>query len=429
MRAPRLLPLLPLLLCTACGSTASDAGAPSQSGGASEGAESAAATPQGERAVVSGVNRLTTSLYGQLRGGQGNLVFSPASVAVALTMTWGGARGETASQMAAVLGLEGERAGLLAAAGELLARWNDPARTAYTLRVANRLFGDQRYAFQPDFLAKTERIFRAPLEPVDFRGQPEPSRLRINRWVEEQTAERIRELIPLEGVDANTRLALVNAIYLLADWESPFEANNTAPRPFWVDGVTEARVPTMQQEAMFRYAQQDGASILEMPYAGEELSMVLVLPDARDGLPALEQRLDLRALGRWSEAGRVERVRVLLPRFRLDPPTPLALKDQLSALGMPLAFEPSRADFGGISESADPADGLFISQVFHKGFVLVDEKGTEAAAATAVVMAPRGAAPRPRPVPEFKADHPFLFFLRDRVSGAVLFAGRVVDPR
>lgn len=428
MRAPL---LLPLLLCTACGSGAPSPTTPGASGpGAASELPSApaSAASSAQRALAASVNQLSVALYGQLRGAQGNLVVSPASLAMALMMTWGGARGDTAAEMAAVLHLGEDTDAVLAAAGALLAVWNDPGRTRYTLRVANRLFGEQTYTFQPEFLTRTERLFGAPLEALDFQKQAEAGRARINGWVEDQTEEKIKDLIPPGGVDDQTRLALVNAIYLLADWELPFESRNTRPAPFYLAGGASKEVQTMFQVEAFRYHKADGVAVLEMPYVGGDLAMFLVLPDTRDGLPAVEEALDASKLSAWFTAAKHQRVRVWLPRFTIDPTEPMRLSEPLIALGMARAFDRVRADFTGIADPPHPDDRLFISQVFHKAFIKVNEQGTEAAAASAVVMARAGSAPPAAPPPEFRADHPFLFFLQDSRSGMILFAGRVVDP-
>lgn len=422
MRASLLLPLLLTTACTPGGSAPTHTGSSSTPG---VDRPAPALTPS-QAALAQRLNRLTTEVYGQLRGQPGNLVVSPASLALALTMTWSGARGDTAREMAAVLHIDGSPPEALAAAGAQLNAWNDPGRTKYTLAVANRLFGEATTAFDPAFVADTERFFKAPLEGVDFVNQADAGRQRINAWVAEQTRDRIRELLPAGSVDGQTRLALVNAIYLLADWENPFNPAWTKPAPFYTPGGARD-VPTMAQVEAFRYGRADGVSVLEMPYVGGDLSMVVVLPDARDGLGAVEERLSAETLARWIDAARLQQVRVWLPRFEIDPPQPLALAPVLAALGMPTAFDRRRADFTGIADPPNPDDRLFISQVFHKAYVKVNEQGTEAAAATAVVMARAGSAPS-APPPEFRADHPFLFFIRDNRTGVILFAGRVVDP-
>jgi serpin B len=368
-------------------------------------------------------------LYAKLRArAKGNLALSPLSISTALTMTWAGARGETAAQMKKVLHLEGDPDRAVSVTGALVAEYG-AADNKVTVRIANRLFGDKAYTFDPGYLGRVDAAFGAPLEPLDFKTAAEGARGHINGWVSGATEGRITNLIPPGGVDADTRLVLTNAIYFKGDWATPFERDATRPAAFHTTATDQHDVPTMHQEASFHFASLDGVKVLELPYQNGALAMSLVLPDAVDGLDALEARLTPEALGKWLGALAGVKVDVSLPRLEIDPPDPLSLGDRLQELGMPLAFDRRQADFTGIASPPSPEDRLSIAKVFHKAFVKVDEKGTEAAAATAVTMAVAGAAaPPPTPPPEFKADHPFLFFLRDVRSGMILFMGRVGDP-
>lgn len=374
-------------------------------------------------------NAFGLELWAHLRAQRGNAVFSPASVALALDMTFGGARGETAAELARVLHAPSDPQVLHTAAGNVLSTWNDPSRDAYTLAVANRLFGERTYSFEEPFLALTRTTYGAPLEGLDFRGAPDPARVHINGWVAGQTRDRIRDLLPPDSIDGDTRLVLVNAVYFLAQWAAPFERFETRPQPFWVDGGSEqVFVPTMHRVGSMRYGATDTAQVLELPYRQNEVAMTLVVPRARDGVSALEEGLDAARLSEWVAALRPgRRVAAALPKFRIAPASAVALRPHLEALGMRLAFTRD-ADFTGIAAPPDPTDRLFVSAVFHKAFVEVDERGTEAAAATAVAMARAGAAPEESPM-AFRADRPFLFFIRDLRSGTVLFMGRVTDPR
>jgi len=393
------------------------------------------ATPESTAALVQASNAFGLDLWARLREEEGNRVFSPASISLALGMTWAGARGETGEQMARVLHF-GEQEAVHAAAAALLARWNDPGREQYELRVVNRLFGEQRYTFEQDFLALTRRRYGAPLEALDFSGAPDPSRQHINAWVAGQTADRIRDLLPPRSVDSDTRLVLTNAVYFLGKWVSPFEPNLTRDADFHVAPGRTVQVPTMHRTAPFAYGEAPGLTLLEMPYRGEDLAMVFLLPNERDGLDALERGLSAEALSGWLAAlssdpapGSLSptRVAVSLPKFEIDPASSTALKQTLVEMGMPVAFDRGAADFTGMANPPDPRERLHISQVFHKAFVRVDEEGTEAAAATAVVMG-RGAGPPPAQPKVFQADHPFLFLIRDLRSGMILFLGRVSDP-
>jgi serpin B len=360
-------------------------------------------------------------LYGQLRTVPGNLVFSPASIAVALTLTWAGARGETAAQMARALHFTLPAEGIHGAASRLIQRWNEPRANTYELRVLDRLFGSQRFTLVPSFVETTKR-YGAEVELLDFQTNPEPARVHINDWVQRVTNQRIREVIPAGGITKVTALVLTNAVYFLGRWTKRFDRNDTQQGPFYLADRHQVNVPLMQQSDTFGYAKVPGAQVLEMGYAGDDLAMTVVLPDHRNGLGELERTLSLDAFGRYTEGLHPQQVKVVFPRFRLDPPSSLSVRGALSSLGMRLAFT-DHADFGGMVANAP----LMIDEVYHKAFVQLDEEGTKAAAATAVVMAPAGVA-EPRSVPEFRADHPFLFLIRAVDSGAILFLGRVSDP-
>ena len=372
-------------------------------------------------------NTFAFELYQRLRGQSGNLVLSPASITMALAMVWGGAKGDTAEQMRSVLHFHGSQAEVMQAAGELSRQLQDPARPI-KFRIANRLFGENTYTFEQPYLDATRQAFGAPLEAVDFVHGAEQVRQRINGWVAQQTEQRILNLIPPRGLNAETRLALVNAIYFLGDWQTPFTAQATRPEPFHRSAQESRDVPTMHQNLRLQFAQAEGCKLVQLPYRGGNLSMLLVLPDQVDGIGALEQSLDAAALERLTQGLLSQTVLLSLPKFEINPGASLALSEQLKALGMPLAFDRQRADFSGMANPPDPKDRLFLSQVFHKAFVRVDEQGTEAAAATAAVMQRAMAAMRPSQPVEFKADHPFLFFIRDQASGMILFSGRVMQP-
>lgn len=378
--------------------------------------------------LAQGSNAFGFDLYKQLRAQPGNLTFSPASITTALAMTWVGARGETAAQMKQVLHFEGAPDEVMQASGKLAAALQDPARPI-VFRIANRLFGEKTYRFEPAYLKGTTAAYGASLEPVDFKGAPEPARRLINAWVEQKTEKRIKDLIPQGAVKVDTRLALVNAIYFLGDWLEPFAKEATRPQPFFTSAAQKKDVPTMHAAEFFRFAQEASWKALELPYKGGQMSMLLVLPDRVDGLSALEASLTASGLETIEKTLASRKVIVSLPKFVVDPPGCLALADTLVRMGMPIPFNRQKADFTGMANPSDPRDRLVIDQVFHKAFVKVDEKGTEAAAATAVMMQRAGALPPHETPMEFKADHPFLFFIRDNSSGIVLFMGRVADPQ
>ncbi len=374
--------------------------------------------------IVASSNGLTFDLFAHLGQKPGNLAFSPVSIAAALSMTWLGARGETAAQMQGVLHLAGTPDEIQAATGQLMAALAAPGQQV-TLRIANRLFADEGAAIDPHFIELTRTIFGAPLEPLDFRHDAEAARVHINAWIAGVTNDRIKDLLGPSSIRPSTRLVLANAVYFLADWMHPFVATRTAPAPFHVNGKDAHDVATMHEQGQFAHAHLEGVALIDLPYQGGDWVMTIVLPDAVDGLDAVERRLSLATFTTWLSALAPTQVDLALPKVRIDPASPIELSPVLAAMGMPLAFDATRADFSGITGRGK--ERLVISDVFHKAFVAIDEKGTEAAAATGVVFAPTGMR-LPAPSIPFKADHPYLFFLRQRSSGMILFAGRVSDP-
>lgn len=378
-----------------------------------------------QRALATASNALGVDLYRRLGTGNGNLALSPASIALAFGMTAGGARVDTLEQMRAVLHHSLPEAQVHAALGALARRWNQ-SREGFTLATANRLFGHTPTPFEAPFVALTRDTYGAPMERVDF-AQPEPARAHINRWVATQTRDKITELLPPRSLDALTRLVLVNALYLHAAWRHPFPAARTQPGSFHAPSG-EVQAPLMRMTQDLPYAEAGGVKVLEMPYVEGDYVMDVILPDARDGLEAVESRLSAAQLATWCEGLSTRRVDVTLPRFRVGGAT-VALRETMSALGMPRAFDRDAADFTGMSNPPNAAERLYIANAYHQVFVDVREAGTEAAAATAVVMAARGGMMQRVEPATFTADHPFLWMIRDRATGAVLFMGRVNDPR
>ncbi len=420
------LPTTPILLALGLACAACDKSAPALDATGTPVALEQPASAAELQGLARSDNAFALDFYGKVRSRPGNLVMSPFSVSTALEMALAGARGETAAQMARVLHQSSPADRALDIRGLLLASYAAPGQHV-TLRVANRLFGEKTYPFEQPYLAHLTRALGAPLLPLDFRGHAEESRARVNGWVSEETHGRIEEIVPPGGIDADTRLALVNAIYFLGDWAVPFRKESTSPAPFFTGDAAQKEVPTMHLEEHLPFAATDGVEILELPYQGGALAMDFVLPDARDGLAAVEARLTPAVFDRWIGAATTTNVDVSLPKLEIAPPDALSVGDTLAALGMPLAFDCAGADFTGIG---NPSRGerLFLSKVFHKAFIKLDEKGTEAAAATAAVPAVAGLGPVAEAPRQFKADHPFLFFLRDVRSGLVLFMGRAADP-
>jgi serpin B len=375
-------------------------------------------------ALATAINAFGFDLWGRMRTTPGNLAVSPMSVSLALAMTYDGARSETATQMAKVLHFDMPTDALHAAAGRLVASANEPSGGA-TVKVANRLFGDKAYTFEDPFLAVTRDRYGAELERVDFQGALDQSRAQINAWVSDRTQKRITDVLPATSLSTDTRLVLVNALYLKGQWVNPFDRFVTSLQPFHMNATQTVSVPTMEQTSSFRYAEQEGLRAVEMAYVGEDLAMTILVPTAADGLAALETSLTAERFGQIRAAMESQQVQLAMPRFVIDPSSSFLLSEQLTAMGMPLAFDRNRADFTGMANPPDPEQRLYIAQVYHKVFVAVDEAGTEAAAATAVEMAVRGMASTPV---EVRADHPFLFVIHARESGAILFIGRVADP-
>ena len=365
-------------------------------------------------------NAFATDLYGRLAAGDGNLFFSPYSINSALAMTYGGARGETATQMAHVLHFSLPPDQLHPAAGELIKSLENggavDGKPAYELVVANALWGQKGYPYQPAFLSLLSKNYGAGLEQVDF-AQAEQVRKQINAWVEKQTRDKIKDLIPAGSLNAQTRLVLTNAIYFKGAWADPFKKQLTKEEPFHLGGEQTVTAEMMHQQHQFPYMENDDMQAVELPYAGRKLSMVVLLPRKVDGLAALEKQLTPETIDRWFKELRGQDVQLTLPKFTMT--RQFELSKELEALGMTDAFS-SKADFSGIST----AEGLMISQVIHKAFVDVNEEGTEAAAATAVTIRAQAVFRRPPPV-VFRADHPFVFMIRDRDTNAILFLGRL----
>jgi len=376
--------------------------------------------------VAEGCNRFAFDLYSRLKGVEGNLFLSPYSISTALTMTSAGARGQTADQMAKTLCLPASGGAIHVAYATLQRDLNATgAKGVFDLVVANRLWGQKGYGFFPDYLALVEKKYGAGLEHVDFVADTEGSRKTINAWVERQTRDKIKDLLKPGVLDAMTRLVLTNAIYFKGEWAEEFDKKATRDGDFFVTPEKKVATPLMHQTKHFGYFDGGDFQVLGLPYQGDRLAMVVLLPKrnvppgAKDGLAALEASLSADKVAEWVGKLRRREVEVALPRFKTT--AEFSLGDTLVAMGMTDAFDSGRADFSGMTGTKD----LFISAVVHKAFVDVNEEGTEAAAATAVVIRPKNGGGGP---PEFRADHPFLFLIRDTRTGAILFLGRILDP-
>ncbi len=381
--------------------------------------------------LAAGNARFAFSLLGALREGEEenerdeNLFFSPHSISTALAMAYAGAHGTTGLQMRDVLRFTLDRDPLHSAfnALDLALQGREQLEPPYEgdgfqLRIANAVWGQIGYAFDASYLDVLALHYGAGMRLLDFVSEPETSRLTINDWVWRQTNERIEDLLPPGSISPDTRLVLTNAVYFHAPWLRPFDPEMTEPKSFTTHGGKEITVPMMHQTSSFGYAEWDGGRAVELLYNGAELSMVVLVPDA-GRFDAFEQSLTQEIYAGIVSRLETKQVELALPRFTYS--TQVSLVPPLVALGMQKAFAPGEADFSGI----DGTRSLFVSDVVHQAFVSVDEAGTEAAAATAVLFE-RTAIPGP-PV-NVTVDRPFIFVIRDIPTGEILFVGRVVDP-
>ncbi len=371
-------------------------------------------------------NAFALDLYSRVAGGEGNLFLSPYSIHSALSMVYAGARGETAGQMQHVLHLSTDQNRTAEIYGQMIKDLNQGGegrgKPNYKLVVADAVWGQKGVSFVPDFRNVLEDDYGAQLEVADFT-KPEDARARINSWVAEKTESKIPDLIPPGALTPETRAVLANAIYFKSAWESSFEKTATINAPFHPAAAESIQVSMMRQVHSFDYAENADLQVVALPYFRERLSMVVLLPRQVDGIGALEKELTPDSLDVWTKNLLPHRVDLSLPRFKFSARLS-SLASTLSAMGMTTAFDPKTADFSGMVE----ADRWFISQVIHQAFVDVNEEGTEAAAATAVGMATAIMQPPERPI-VFRADHPFFFVIRDNGTGALLFMGRVANPK
>ena len=377
-----------------------------------------------ETLLVEGNRAFAFELYRALRESDGNFFYSPYSISVALAMTYAGARGETAQQMADtlhfLLGQEKLHPAFNWLDAELAKRGQGAEGKddeGFRLNVVNAIWGQKDYKFLSTFLDILAENYGAGLRLLDFITEAEASRLAINQWVSDQTEGRIEDLIPPGAINELTRLVLTNAIYFNAAWEYPFNEQLTADGPFYLLDGGQVTVPMMKQTESLGYFQGQGFQAVELGYDGGELSMVILLPEPGQ-FHIFEQALDAQRVDSTIDGLKPIRLALTMPRFEFD--SEFSLKDTLAEMGMPIAFS-GAADFSGMTGSPD----LCISEVLHKAFVSVDEAGTEAAAATAVVMKLTGMPIQPV---EFTVDRPFVFLIRDIDTGAILFVGRVLNP-
>ena len=432
----RLIALMPLTAVLGCAT-----GPPGGTGGSQDESDASPADlvqsaenwatspdlPEGDlEELVTENNAFSFDLYQQVNDGGGNIFFSPHSISVALAMTYAGARGETEQQMAETLRFTLPQDHLHPAFTALDLELASRAETSgedeeegFQLHIVNRLWPQIGYVFLESFLEVLDEHYRAGLSPQDLFNSPVESRVTINDWVAEQTEERITDLIPPGMISPLTRLVLTNAVYFKASWSKPFREGNTQDEPFYqLDGGT-VTVPMMRRVATLNHTRGRGYQVVELPYEGDQLSMVVFLPD--DGeFEDFDDTLDAVTVAGGIQSLRARLIDLSMPRFTFEWST--FLSQTLSAMGMPNAF--GAADFSGMTEEED----LFIGEVIHKAFVAVDEEGTEAAAATAVVLPGTSAPDEDLEEPlVVRIDRPFAFIIRDIVTGSILFVGRVVD--
>ena len=375
-------------------------------------------------AAVTGNTAFAVDLYQTLRHKDGNVFLSPYSISLALAMAYAGARGETERQIAETLHFTLPQERLHPALNALdLEIGSRGVSRGFKLNVANAVWGQDGYQFLPEYLDLLAENYGAGVRRVDFMAQANAARRTINEWVSDKTEGRVRDLLPPGAVGMLTKMVLTNAIYFKAKWAEPFDIDLTSDRPFHLLDGQKVDVAMMRKEkdGHYGYTRGDGYQAVEIPYDGWELSMVILLPDQGE-FRRVEESLDAELLGRVTQDAAANRQTVVLsmPRFKFE--SKFLLGSALGAMGMPDAFREFRADFSGI----DGTRTLFVDAVIHKAFVAVDEKGTEAAAATAVGIDALSNRPVHRRV---TVDRPFIFLIRDNVTGSVLFIGRVLDPR
>jgi serpin B len=335
-------------------------------------------------------------------------------------MTWAGARENTAVQMAETLHFTEKPAQFHRAIGDLISQLNAVQKeTDVELSIANAIWAQKGYQFLDEFFRIVQQSYQADLKQVDFSSAAESARQAINAWVEQQTNEKIKDLLPPKVLNALTRLVLVNAIYFKGFWDNQFKSRDTREMEFWLLTEVAVKMPMMHQEHQFGYWENDWLQIIEMPYKEESLSLIVLLPKEKTGITDLEQKLNFENMMAWQSRLRKRKVIVFFPKFKIE--SQFSLGQTLSLMGMPDAFDPELADFSAMVGQKE----LYISAVIHKAFLEVNEEGSEAAAATGVVVSVTSIAPSP---PIFKADHPFVFFIRDNKSQSILFLGRVLNP-
>lgn len=379
--------------------------------------------PASNNNIVEGNNMFAFELYSELlKENHGNIFISPWSIETALAMAYEGARGETAKEMRNVLHLPEDNNTRWDDFRTIQMQINDP-NNKYQLNTANAFWGQDNYPFKDEYLIILENYYLSEANYVNFYKDPEGSRVIINDWVEERTNEKIKDLIPPNVIDSTTMLVLTNAIYFKANWTYQFDTKSTTDEPFALADGGHVNVPMMRiadDTIKWNYTETDDYQALEFPYEGNDLSMMVILPKDND-MSGLQSSLDAQMFTQIRSDLSPTNVHLYLPRFKIEAKYFLKEENYLPNMGMVKAF--AGADFSGITDK----EAIFISNVIHQSFMEVNEEGTEAAAATAVIFK-NGSASEP-PVEVFRADHPFIFVIKQKDSGNILFLGKVEDPR
>jgi serpin B len=360
-------------------------------------------------------NIFAMELYGKMISDSGNIVVSPYSISEVLTMAYAGAKGKTAKEMESVLHIEPNVHQQYFETDKLLSEIN---KGKNQLVISNKIWPQKKYAFLPAYLSLLQKKYQAAITPLDFVKKTDLAQKTINDWVLSKTNEKIKDMIPAGFLNANTRMVLTNAVYFNGIWSSKFKPEMTTNRNFNLLSGETVIVPIMEQTGRFNFTKIEGVSVLELPYIEDQLSMLFFVPDAKDGLSALEKKMSMAFIKNATDSFQRTKIEFFLPKFKIE--NSVLMRDVLISLGMPTAFS-NNADFSGMNGKKD----LFMEAVLHKAFIDVNEGGTEAAASSAVKMAFKGA---PEQIEQCVADHPFMYVLKHNQSGAILFMGRVMNP-
>jgi serpin B len=380
------------------------------------------------KSLVDGNTAFALDLYARLSGAPGNVFFSPYSISTCLAMTYAGARGDTETQMGRVLHFSKGDARLHSSFGELQQHLNDAAKQkGIQMDIANALWAQKGHHFLPAFMKIAKNDYQANVNQADFKtsdASADAVRREINRWVAQKTQDKIQDILSPGDVNRDVKLVLANAIYFKGAWASPFEKAATTTQPFHLSTSSQADTLLMHHFDDVRYTGNIDFQAVELPYSGDELSMVILLPSQIDALGQLERQLNPVFLVRLFAQMKKQEVVIILPRFKLE--SGFNLNNTLAKMGMPDAFDWQKADFAGLNGT----NTLSISAVFHKAWCEVTEEATEAVAVTTPVVVDMSGPEEPPPTrPVFRADHPFIFLIRDTRSGSLLFVGRLADPR